>query len=327
METNYIAEGIKITNAHGVEEIIYIPYNLDNIFITDKDIITILSKYNVKINKINHIKHFHQAFTHKSYCYNPALTDYILTCSKNELGNPEKLMELQPSSYERLEFFGDRVLKLIVSMYLFNRYPNQDEGFMTRLQTKIEDKRNLAIMSKDMNLGKFFIISDQIDKANGRHSDKIHEDVFEAFIGALFLSNGYEPCLYLLVNLLETLIDYSEKLYCDNNYKDRLLRHHHQMKWQQPLYETIYIEGQPPKRKYIMGIINPIAISDDIKVKHIGYGVANTKKIGEQNAAKMALINYNLLNKDQYSQSDIFIPDWVKILSQNDNISDTELSN
>jgi hypothetical protein len=55
METNYIAEGIKITNAHGVEEIIYIPYNLDNIFITDKDIITILSKYNVKINKINHI--------------------------------------------------------------------------------------------------------------------------------------------------------------------------------------------------------------------------------------------------------------------------------
>lgn len=326
-KTNYINEGITIKNAHDADEIIYIPYNLNNIFITDKDIIGILNKYNVNIEKINHIKYFKQAFTHKSYCKNLFLTEQILSCSKNELGNPNNLMELQPASYERLEFFGDRVLKLIVSMYLFNRYPEQDEGFMTRLQTKIEDKRNLAIMSKEMNLGKFFIISDQIDKANGRHSDKIHEDVFEAFIGALFLSNGYEPCLYLLVNLLETLIDYSDKLYCDNNYKDRLLRYHHQMKWVQPLYETVYIEGQPPKRKYIMGIKNPTSISDNVKEKYIGYGVANTKKIGEQNAAKMALIIHGVLKKDQYSQSDIFTPDWDKMLSQNDeDISESEMS-
>ena len=326
-KTNYITEGITIKNAHDADEIIHIPYNLNNIFITDKDIIGILNKYNVNIEKINHIKYFKQAFTHKSYCKNSIFTEEILTCSKNELGNPNNLIDLQPASYERLEFFGDRVLKLIVSMYLFNRYPEQDEGFMTRLQTKIEDKRNLAIMSKEMNLGKFFIISDQIDKANGRHSDKIHEDVFEAFIGALFLSNGYEPCLYLLVNLLETLIDYSDKLYCDNNYKDRLLRYHHQMKWVQPLYETVYIEGQPPKRKYIMGIKNPTSFSDNVKEKYIGYGVANTKKIGEQNAAKMALIIYGVLKKDQYSQSDIFTPDWDKMLSQNDeNVSDSDMS-
>ena len=71
------------------------------------------------------------------------------------MGNPSNLMELRPRSYERLEYFGDRVVKIVVSFYLFNRYPNEDEGFMTRLQTKIEDKRNLAAMSRELGLGKF----------------------------------------------------------------------------------------------------------------------------------------------------------------------------
>ena len=77
---------------------------------------------------------------------------------------------------------------------------------------------------------------------NGRNVERIHEDVFEAFIGALFLSNGFEPCCLLIVNLLETLIDYGEKLYCDNNYKDILLRHHHTKEWIHPKYEKLYTD-------------------------------------------------------------------------------------
>jgi ribonuclease-3 len=85
------------------------------------------------------------------------------------MNNPKNLLELRDNSYERLEYFGDRVIKLIVSMYLFYRYPDQDEGFMTRLHTKIEDKTNLAIMSKEIGLDKFFIISKQIESMNGRN--------------------------------------------------------------------------------------------------------------------------------------------------------------
>jgi ribonuclease-3 len=313
METNYITNGI-IKTTDGIEETIHIPYNLNNILVTDKDIICILDKYNVNIDKINHSEYFIQAFTHKSYCNKNIFTESILSASRKELGNPANLIELQDTSYERWEFLGDRVLKLIVSTYLFDRYPKQDEGFMTRLQTKLEDKKNLAIMSKEMGLGKFFIICKQIENINGRHSDKIHEDVFESFIGALYKSNGYEPCLHLIVNLLETLIDYSDKLYCDNNYKDRLLRYHHQNKWPSPQYGIIYIEGQPPKRKYVMGVehYNGSTIKN-IEQKYVGFGVANIKKIGEQNAAKMALITYGILNNDQYNESDIFTPDWNKI--------------
>jgi ribonuclease-3 len=185
---------------------------------------------------------------------------------------------------------------------------------MTRLQTKLEDKNNLAIMSKKIGLGKYFLISRHIESMDGRQSDRIHEDVFEAFIAALFMSNGFEPCLLLIVNLLETLIDYSDKLYCDNNYKDALLRHHHIQEWLHPKYDIIYFEGPAHKRKYIVGIQKQNALDTDNKRnKYIGYGIGNSHKEGAQQAAKMALIINGVLKEDQYSQSDIFYPDWDKI--------------
>ncbi len=308
MRTNYLVDGFKIG-----EDIFPIPYNLENKEIEEQDILDVLNKYNISIPKINEIKYFRQSFTHSSYIDKKIIPENVLNDSKIELGNPPELLELRPNSYERLEFFGDKVLKLIVSFYLFHRYPKEDEGFMTRLQTKIEDKKNLAIMSKEMGLGKFFIISRQIELMSGRNLDKLHEDMFEAFIGALFLSNGFEPCLYLITNLLETLIDYSEKLYCDNNYKDRLLRLHHQNKWTFPEYIPIYHEGPPHKRKYIMGVKKHDSNSTNIEDMCISYGIGNSKKEGEQYAAKMSLIILGILKEDQYSSSDIYYPPFDKI--------------
>jgi len=311
--TNYISEGLKIINNLGEEEIIQIPYNINNVLVKEEHIKKILFNHNVNIETINDIEQFREAFTHKSYCKKTIYPDNVLEDSKKELGNPDELLELRKNSYERMEFFGDRVLKLIVSFYLYKRYPNENEGFMTRLQTKIEDKTNLAIMSKELGLGKYFIISKHIESMNGRNSERIHEDVFEAFVGALFLSNGFEPCCLLIVNLLETLIDYGEKLYCDNNYKDILLRHHHIKEWIHPKYDIIYFEGPAHKRKYIVGVQKQNA--DDFiekKDKYIGYGIGNSHKEGAQQSAKMALIIHGVLKDDQYSQSDIYYPPWDK---------------
>ena len=319
MKTNYINDGFIIKNQNGEDETIHIPYNINNKLITEADIIGILAKCNVSINKINHIEYFIQAFTHKSYCVKDIYPHHVLNMAKNELNNPPNLLELFDKSYERLEYLGDRVLKVVVSMYLFHRYPKQEEGFMTRLQTKLEDKNTLSQMAREIGLNKFFIISKQIELMNGRNLEKIHEDVFESFIAALFLSNGFEPCLYLIVNLLETLVDYSEKLYCDNNYKDQLLRIHHQNKWTFPHYITIYIEGPPHKRKYIMGVEKQnVQPNDPIDQRCISFGVGSSKKEGEQNAAKMSLIIHGILNDDQYSQSDIYNPPWNKILNKID---------
>ncbi len=325
--TNYLETGITIMKDDGTEEVYMIPYNMNNILISEKDIIDMLGRYGVMLNNINHLHYFHEAFTHKSYVKKEVFTDDVLKCAKNEMGNPKDLMELRPASYERLEFFGDRVLKIVVSFYLFHRYEHEDEGFMTRLQTKIEDKKNLAVLSRELGLNKYFIISKQIENMNGRHMEKIHEDIFEAFMGALFLSNGFEPCCLLILNLLETMIDYSDKLYCDNNYKDNLLRYHHRMKWKYPEYHMIGFDGPPHKRTYIMGVEKPdISASDkkkfidtkNYKELCISFGNGMSKKEGEQKAAKMALILHGILNKDQYDMNDIYYPSFEKNIKNTD---------
>tara|TARA_B100001248_G_C27397996_1_gene467191 strand:- start:1145 stop:2266 length:1122 start_codon:yes stop_codon:yes gene_type:complete len=315
-ETNYMQDGFIINKDTGSEEVILIPYNKENILVNEDNIKAILDTNNVSVDKINKIERFQQAFTHKSYVKKDIFPEEVLIASKKELGNPKNLLELREESYERLEYLGDRVLKLICSFYLFYRYPEEDEGFMTRLQTKIEDKTNLAAMSKKIGLGKYFIISQQIESLNGRTLEKLHEDVFESFLGALFLSNGFEPCCLLIINLLETLIDYSDKLYRDNNYKDILLRYYHKQKFIHPKYHKIHEDGPPHKRTYIMGVekgSSEVLDSSDPREICVGFGEGLSKKEGEQNAAKMALITYGYLKDDQYSNTDLFYPNWEEI--------------
>jgi dsRNA-specific ribonuclease len=330
--TNYLETGVIIKKENGEENIYQIPYNINNIFITEKNIIDILNKFNVNIDKIYNLNYFIQAMTHKSYVKKSVFTDEILKDSRNELNNPPNLMELLPSSYERLEYLGDTVIKHNIAMYLFHRYPNEDEGFMTRLKIKLEDKKGLAYFCRELGLNKYFIISKQIEELGGRNMDKILEDVFEAFIGALFLSNGPDPSTLLIINLLETLIDYSEKLYKDNNYKDTLMRYYHKMKYDNPTYHIVYNYGPPHKRIYIVGVINPnlskkeiekYKKNNDYKQLCIGFGKFNSRKEAEKKAAKMALIIHGEMNEDQYTYDDLFYPNF-KDMKGSDVSSETE---
>ena len=75
------------------------------------------------MDKINHLHYFHKAFTHKSYVNKNIIPKHVLESAKKEIGNIGNLLELRDESYERLEYFGDRVVKIVVSMYLFHRYP------------------------------------------------------------------------------------------------------------------------------------------------------------------------------------------------------------
>ena len=158
----------------------------------------------------------------------------------NIIGNPKNVMELRENSYERLEYLGDRIIKLTISHYLFIRYPDEDEGFMTRLQTKIENKKSLSALAKEIGLEKFFIISRQIEAIGGRTSDKILEDCFEAFLGALFLDfnkmsikdddnwfeklfvtgPGFQMAQIFVESIFEKHIDWMKLINDDDNYKN-----------------------------------------------------------------------------------------------------------
>ena len=269
--------------------------NENNILITEINVINILNKNNIKISKINNFEYIIHAFIHKSYYKKNIQSDILFK---------DISISLHDKCYEKLKYIGDKVLKLAISTYLFFRYPNSDEGFMTRLEIKLEDKNNFIIMSKELELQKYFIISSHIESL--RDSDKLHEEIFESFIGALFLTCGFEVSLLLITNLMETLIDYSEKIYCDNNYKDYLLRIYHQKKWNDPKYVLISSNGPSHKIKYIMAIEHHITNNLYFEDKYIGYGTGFSKKMAEQKAAKMTLIKLGYLNNDQYTNEDLY---------------------
>ena len=309
--TNYMEEGFVIAKAKVEEEsdeVIHIPYNINNILVKEQDIIDVLAHFGVNITKVNRLDKIQTSFTHQSYVKKNIYPEYVLDACRKEINNPN-LVELQDESYQTLEYIGDRVLKIVISIYLYYRYGplGKNEGFMTRLQTKIEDKKNLAIFSQKLGLQKFFLISRQNEQVKGRNSESINEDIFESFMGALMLSNGFEVCSQLIINLLETQVDYAEKLYRDNNYKDQLLQYFHKKQMGFPKYFLVNTKGPPHKRIFTMAVEDPNA-DPKLKKRGFSFGTGTSKKEGQQKASKMALILHGVLNKDQFDESDIYYP-------------------
>ena len=270
---------------------VIIPYNTVNILVKGSDISTILSKFGIDNVKVKNLSHFQEGFTHKSYIKKEYFNihNHILKQEKDKLPN---VIDLQESSNERLEFLGDTVIKCVIASYLFKRYYEEDEGFMTRLKTKLEDTKSLSKYARRLGLESFMLVAKQIEDNNGRNSDKLLEDTFEAFMGALYEDQGFEICKTLINILLETEIDYAEILYKDTNYKDRLLRFYHNNKWSHPVYVLIKEESNNNKKMYTMGV-------NDFQGNVIAQATDTSKKRAEQKACAYALIKYNQMSEDQ----------------------------
>ncbi len=95
-----------------------------------------------------------------------------------------------PMNYERLEFLGDSMLGTIISRYLYNEVPEGDEGYLTKMRSKIVSREHLNELGKDLNLIKF--VESRIPKTH--FGDNIHGNVFEALVGAIYLDRGYKYC-------------------------------------------------------------------------------------------------------------------------------------
>ena len=95
-----------------------------------------------------------------------------------------------PLNYERLEFLGDSMLGTIISRYLYNEVPNGDEGYLTKMRSKIVSRKHLNELGKDLNLISY--VESRIPKSH--FGDNIHGNVFEALVGAIYLDRGYKYC-------------------------------------------------------------------------------------------------------------------------------------
>lgn len=267
------------------------PYNIYNMLIVPEDITLMFKKFKIKIVP-NDIMLYQEALTHTSYIKN----EYINIDPSILINNVPNTLNLFDKSNERLEFLGDTVIKCIFSEYLFKRFDTENEGFLTKLKTKIEDKESLARYAKRLGIDQYLIISKHIEENNGRNSNKLLEDAFEAFIGALYLDLGFEICKEFLTIILETEVDYAGILYQDTNYKNQLLIFYHKNKWSNPIYVEIKSEGPINKRLFTMGVKN---FNNEI----ITEATDISKQKAEQKCALLALIKYNQINPDQIPEN------------------------
>lgn len=204
---------------------------------------------------------FIQALKHRSYL---------------SIGNEERVR-----SYERLEFLGDLILNLITGEFLYNLYPNQDEGDLTKNKSLLVNKKILAQQAETLGLGPFILMSEGEEKSGGRLRASILSDVLESVIGAVYLDSGYEASRkfvlrHVLHNVDEIL---SDDLHF--NYKGELLEWSQAQEWGIPAYAVVNQEGPEHNKEFTVEV--------SIKQQIYGSGKGLTKKDAEQNAARQAL--------------------------------------
>jgi ribonuclease-3 len=129
--------------------------------------------------KVHNIKIYQQAFIHKSYLKNVYHEEPLIEC-----------IPLQETCNETLEFLGDAILSSSVGTLVYKMYPNQDEGFLTKTRTKMVRGSTLGELARRIGFGEWVIISQHVELEDGRANPRILEDLFEAFIAAIYLDNG-----------------------------------------------------------------------------------------------------------------------------------------
>jgi ribonuclease-3 len=288
------------------EILISIPYNENNILIESEDVERLLKNFGIKI-KVNNIEIFREAMSHYSYVNQKYYSKF--SKEMNEMKRTRHaLVELRDVSSERLEFVGDGTIKDILCSYLYLRYkinPKGDEGFMTYLKTKIEDKSSFSRFAKELGLDTYVLISKQTELIKGRNSDKILEDAFEAFLGALKLDQGQDVCKNLIEFFLENSVDYPTLIFQNENYKDQLMQLFHSNKWISPIYWEVSckVYDNSTQKIYTMGVLDPMTSVDDKgrpnDIIIIAEGEGTSKQRAEQQAALNALIKFKQIKEGQ----------------------------
>lgn len=188
-------------------------------------------------------------------------------------------------SYERLEFIGDSVINFAVTRMLFNRFLDKDEGFLTKVRTKLVSGTTLAGLGKKLGLQKYIIMNDR-GLLNGWNSnERILEDVFEAFVGALYLDLGLIVVNNFMQCTIEQYIDFLDVLK-DDNYKDMLMRYTQSNNFPLPIYQSLDSVVDKEKIYEVHCWVNRMPC---------GYGRHKNKKQAEQKAAYQALLFHQAL--------------------------------
>lgn len=197
--------------------------------------------------RIGNIDLYRTAFTHKS-----ALKQYNLQ-----------------NSYETLEFLGDAVLGFIVTKHLYDTYRSEQEGFLTKVRTKLVRGKTLSDVARKLDLGSMVLMDDKGMRHEWFKNEKILEDVLEAFIGAVYLDLG----VLTARSFVQRHVLSSDVNLDDDNYKDIIMR------WCQA--------NRVPLPEYTVLSFRNHTFDVQVRVESLtACGTGRTKKDAEQAAAK-----------------------------------------
>jgi len=187
---------------------------------------------------------------------------------KNEKG--------EAMSYERLEFLGDSMLGTIISKYLYNEVPTGDEGYLTKMRSKIVSREHLNELGKDLKLIQF--VESRIPKSH--FGENIHGNVFEAIVGAIYLDRGYKYCeKFIYKRVVAPYVDIEQLEGKVISYKSLMIEWCQKQKkvFKYDIYEDSGNE-----------VLKHFAVKLHIKGKIVAKARATSKKKAEEMASKRA---------------------------------------
>lgn len=211
---------------------------------------------------------------------NPSLLQRALTHRSFINEHPEAIED-----NERLEFLGDATLDFVAASWLYNRYPEMNEGDLTRLRSSLVRTEQLAEFARELNLGEGLRIGRGEETSGGRDRPALLCDAFEAIIGAIYLDLGLEEVFHFLEPRLVKAANAALE-------DESLLDPRSQLQiWAQaelgvtPIYETLDSYGPDHQREFLV----EVSVGDDLK----GRGQGRSKQEAAQKAAKNLLSQLN----------------------------------
>lgn len=191
--------------------------------------------------------------------------------------------EKRCNDYEKIEFIGDGVLDLIVADLVYHHYPKLKQGELTKMRSCLVCSQSLAKYATNYKFN-LAIRLGQGERQSGGPNRKILEDVFEAFIGAVYLDQGFEFCYQLVKKIfINDIINFDFDMLTD--FKSRLQEYLQAQKRGNIIYKVIAEEGLPNDRTFTVEVL----LKEDNDEIRLGVGQGKSKKEAEENAAKEAL--------------------------------------
>ena len=181
---------------------------------------------------------------------------------------------------ERFEFLGDAVLNLIVGHILMERYPNVNEGDLSRTRANLVNESQLAIIARAIDLGAFIRLGKGEIQTNGRDKNSILAGAFEALIAAVYLDGGFKAAFKIIENNFVPLLDSVNSAIDSYDYKSQLQEWVQEEQGSMPHYKVVREEGPDHDKTFWISV----KVFD---VESEGHG--KNKKMAEQDAARKAL--------------------------------------